>query len=127
MPNVVDKNQKSDTTILYKWQIGHLLSLRHYLLHGSKKSKDSTGKLIPIQDIISYEFPLLVLEHIQEAMLGYWNELKQDDGTKEWLRRLSRADIHSLQIQGSEFFEKGLVDIDIVEVIEGRNNLLNNS
>ena len=126
LPNVIDKNQKSDNTILYKWQIGHLVYLRHYLLHGSKNAKDKSGIIIPIQDIISFEFPMLVVEHIQKEMLAYWNELIQDDGTKEWISRLSRADIRPLQIQGSGYFEKGLVDIDIVEVLDGRNNILNN-
>ena len=109
-----DNLQKADTTLLYRWQIGHLVSLRHYLLHGSKNAK------VPIQDIINYELPGFIIEKAQPAMSDYWKQLRQDDGNQYWLERLARADIRPLQIQGSGLFEKGLVDPDIVDYLEGK-------
>ena len=54
-------------------------------------------------------------------MSDYWKLLKQDNGNQgSWLDRLAQADIQPLKIQGSVDFEHGLVDLDIVDYLEGR-------
>jgi hypothetical protein len=123
-PVVKDKRQKTDTTQLGKWQIGHLISLRHYLLHGSKKAKDRKGNPIPIDDIINYELPGFIVGRAQQKMPDYWKQLNQDDGSRGWLERLARADIRPLKLQGSNFYEEGLVDPDIVDYLEGNVSFL---
>jgi hypothetical protein len=124
LPVVGDNRQKTDTTQLGRWQIGHLVSLRHYLLHGSKKAKDEKGKPIPIDDIINYELPGFIVERAQQTMPDYWEQLKQDSGSQGWLEHLARADIRPLKLQGSNFFEEGLVDPDIVDCLEGNASFL---
>jgi hypothetical protein len=122
-PLVKDNKLKDDPTMIDRWQIGHLVSLRNFLLHGSKNAKDSKGRQLPIEDIINFEFPGFIIEKAQPAMRDYWKQLKQDDGSEDWLKRLAQADIRPLKIEGS-VFEKGLVDPDIVDGLEGRESLL---
>ncbi len=123
VPQVNDNKQGTDTTALDRWQIGHLVSLRNFLLHGSKNARDNKGRQIPIEDVISFEFPGFIVEKAQPAMMNYWRQLKQDNGSQYWLQRLARADIRPLKIEGS-VFEKGLVDPDIVDCLEGREPFL---
>ena len=126
VPQVNDKHQKTDPAQLGRWQIGHLVSLRHFLLHGSKNvvATDKASRPIPIEDIINFEFPGFIIEKAQPAMMNYWRQLKQDAGTQSWLQRLAQADIRPLKIEGSGVFEKGLVDPDIVDCLEGRKPFL---
>jgi hypothetical protein len=124
LPVVKDNRQKADTTKLDRWQIGHLVSLRHYLLHGAKKAKDKAGNPIPIEDILNYELPGLIVEKSRRAMSYYWEQLIQDNGSHGWLERLARADIRPLKLQGSSCFEDGLVDPDIVACLEGHAEFL---
>jgi len=125
LPVVEDNQLKKDDKKLGKWQIGHLISLRHYFLHGSKKEKDEKGKILPIPDIISYELPEFIIQNAEQAILDYWKCLKEDKGGEGgWVDRLARADIQPLKLQGSEY-EKGLVDPDIVDCLEEKANLLN--
>ncbi|MBC8262569.1 MAG: hypothetical protein H8E47_00395 [Anaerolineales bacterium] len=118
LPVVQRKNQRDDPTLLSKWQIGHLVSLRHYLLHGSKQVSHKGGP-VPIDDIISYELPEYVVTRVQETLPDYWRQLKEDDGSQRWVERLAQADIRPLKLQGSGFYEEGLVDPDIVDLLEG--------
>jgi hypothetical protein len=124
LPVVADNKQKADTTQLGRWQIGHLVALRHYLLHGSKKAKDEKGKPIPIDDIINYKLPGFIVGRAQQTMQDYWEQLKQDDRSQGWLERLARADIRPLKLQGSNLFGEGLVDPDIVSCLEGSVSFL---
>jgi len=124
LPVVNDNKQKVDATKLDKWQIGHLVSLRHYLLHGSKKAKDYKNNPVPIDDIVNYELPGFIVDKAQQTMPDYWKLLKQDDDSHGWLERLARADIWPLKLQGSGFFEEGLVDPDIVDCLEGNASFL---
>lgn len=123
LPAVQDANQRADSTLLSKWEIGHLVSLRHYLLHGSKQVS-YRGNQVPIDDIINYEFPDYVVTRVQEALPNYWQQLRQDDGNQRWIERLAQADIQPLKIQGSGLFEEGLVNPDIVDCLEGNISLL---
>jgi len=118
LPVVKDNRQKAETTLLGNWQIGHLVTLRHYLLHGSKNATDSRGNPLPIQDIVSYQLPELITAGAQAAMSAYWQQLRQDDGSAQWVSRLAGSDIRPLPIQGSAIFEEGLVDPDIVIWLE---------
>ncbi len=124
LPEVKDNKQKTDTTKLDKWQIGHLVSLRHYLLHGSKKAKDNRGNLIPIDDIVNYELPGFIIDQVQQAMPVYWEQLKQDNGSQGWLERLRRADIRPFKLQGTNFYEDGIVDPDIADCLVGNASFL---
>lgn len=119
LPVVNDNKQKADDTLVCRWQIGHLVSLRHYLLHGSKNARDKQGNPLPIDDIVNFELPGFIVENAQSAMSEYWRHLRQDDGSAHWVKRLARSDIRPLRLQGSEFFEEGLVDPDIVSWLEG--------
>jgi hypothetical protein len=119
LPQVKNDLLKYDTDKLDKWEIGHLISLRNYYLHGSKSAKNRKGKQIPISSIMSYEIPRVIAGRAQEALPKYWRQLKEDDGNQEWVERLARADIRPFQIQGSPF-EAGLIDRDIVDYLEGR-------
>ncbi len=118
IPSVTNKHQRKDVTLLDKWQIGHLVSLRHYLLHGSKNAKFE-GKTVPVEDILSHEFPGFALHRAVNALPKYWLQLCYDDGTQKWLDRLSNADVRPLKIQGSKLFQDGLIDPDIVECLNG--------
>jgi hypothetical protein len=108
---------QSDPRKLAKWQIGHLVSLRHFYLHGSKQSK------IPIYDVLSFELPGVMVELAEKAMPAYWKLLKKDDGSQKWVERLADADIHPLVISGDKQVEKGLIDPDIVAYLDGRVDL----
>ncbi|MFX1485460.1 MAG: hypothetical protein ACFFCP_19980 [Promethearchaeota archaeon] len=119
LPQVNDNRLKYDSDMLDRWQIGHLISLRNYYLHGSKSAKDRKGRLIPIADIMSYELPRVIVECAEKTMPEYWKQLKEDDGTQEWVARLASADIRPFKVQGSSVFEAGLVDPNIVDYLEG--------
>ena len=123
LPAVQDRSQRADSTLLSKWQIGHLVSLRHYLLHGSRQATYK-GKPIPIDDIINYELPEYIVTRAQKVLSVYWQQLRQDDGSRGWVKRLAQADIRPLSIQGSSLFDKGLVDPDIVDCLEGNASFL---
>jgi hypothetical protein len=118
LPAVHDQNQRADSTPLFKWQIGHLVSLRHYLLHGSKQVS-YMGSPVPIDDIINYELPEYIVTRAQETLPYYWQQLRQDDGSQKWVERLAQADIRPLKLQGSNLYEEGLVDPEIVDCLEG--------
>lgn len=123
LPAVQNQNQRADSTLLSKWQIGHLVSLRHYLLHGSKQVS-YMGSPVPIDDIINYELPEYVVTRAQETLPDYWQQLRQDDGSQSWVERLVQADIRPLKLQGSRLFDEGLVDPDIVDCLEGNASFL---
>lgn len=118
LPVVLDNKQKIDTTLLHRWQIGHLVSLRHFLLHGSKNARDKHGNPLPIQDIVDFHLPGFLYEQAKKALPAYWYQLRQDDGTDHWVKRLASSDIRPLPIKGSAKFEEGLVDPDIVMWLE---------
>lgn len=124
LPHVKDNQLKYETERLAgKWQIGHLIALRNYYLHGTKEAKDRKGNAIPIADMMDFEQPRTMAELAQEAMRVYWEQLKQDDGTTKWVERLAHADIQPLIIQGSGIFEQGMVDPDIVDYLESHVGL----
>ena len=123
LPAVRDNHQRMDSTKLSRWQIGHLVSLRHFLLHGSKQVS-YMGSPVPIDDIINYELPDFVVARVQETLPDYWQQLRQDDGNQSWLERLAQADIRPLKLQGSSLFEEGLVDPNIVDCLEGNASFL---
>lgn len=118
VPVIMDNKQKSDPTIMSRWEIGHLVSLRHFLLHGSKSARDKSGNPLPIQDIINFELPGFIIEVAQPAMSQYWKDLKQDDGTHFWVERMAESDIRPLPIQGSVDFKKCIIDLKIIEFLE---------
>ena len=124
LPAVQNQNQRADSTLLSKWQIGHLVSLRHYLLHGYKQIRSYMGSPVPIDDIINYELPEYVVTRAQQTLPDYWQQLKQDDGSDGWVQRLVQADIRPLKLQGSNLYEEGLVDLDIVDCLEGNASFL---
>ena len=99
-------------------QVSDLFFLRNYYLHGLKEHSDPT---ITIADIINAELPYAITQQAETAMRAYWNQLLQDDGSHGWIERLVNADIHPFVIQGSELFEAGLVDPDIVDYLEDFN------
>lgn len=117
-PTVNDKKQREDTNFLGKWQIGHLVSLRHYLLHGTKQVRYG-GQLIPTEDILSFQFPEFVIERSISNLPIYWKYLCHDEGNAVWVNRLASADVRPLIVQGSRLFESGLIDPDIVDCLEG--------
>jgi hypothetical protein len=123
VPTVMDNKQREDTTLLDKWQIGHLVSLRHYLLHGTKQVRYG-GKLISTEDIISFQFPEFVIERSIRNLPIYWKHLCHDDGSVGWIDRLASADVRPLIVQGSHLFKTGLIDPDIVECLEGAKTFL---
>jgi len=95
-----------------------LYYLRNYYLHGLK---NVTDRSVPIADIINAELPYAIIQQSENAVHIYWEHLKQDKGTHEWINRLAQADIRPFVIQGSELFEAGLVDPDIVDYLEDFN------
>lgn len=121
LPQVRDQNQRDDSTLLSEWQIGHLVSLRHYLLHGSKQVSYK-GSPVPIDDIINYKLPKFIVTRGQQTLPNYWKQLRQDDGNQKWLERLAQADILPLKIQGSGIYEEGLVAPDIIDWLEGNTS-----
>jgi len=123
LPTVQKQDQRADPTKLYKWKIGQLVSLRHYLLHGYKQVSYK-GSAVPIDDIINYELPEYVVTRAKKTLPDYWRQLKQDDGSRNWVKRLAQADIRPLKLQGSNLYEEGLVDPDIVDRLEGNVSFL---
>lgn len=123
LPTVQNQNQRADSTLLSKWKIGELVSLRHYLLHGYKQVS-YMGSMVPIDDIINYELPEYVVTRAKEALPDYWRQIKQDNGGQSWVERLAQADIRPLKLQGSNLYEEGLVDSDIVDRLEGNADFL---
>jgi len=123
LPTVQDTHQRADPTLFSKWQIGHLLSLRHYLLHGSKQVS-YRGSQVPIDDIIHFELADYIVAQVHKALPKFWQQLRQDDGNQRWIERLAQADIRPLKIQGSKLYEDGLIDPDIVDCLEGNASLL---
>ena len=95
-----------------------LYYLRNYYLHGPKNLKDST---VPIADLVNAELPYAITQQGEHAMRVYWQQLRQDDGTHGWIERLAAADIRPFAIQGSDIFDAGLVDPDIVDYLEDFN------
>ncbi len=126
VPKVDNNDQGSDPTIFADRTIGQLITLRHFLLHGSKQARDRSGKPTDIETILNYRLPESIISAALVSMPAYWRQLKADHGTTSpyWLERLAQADIRPLVIQGSGYFEAGLVDPDIVECLEGRGNVL---
>ena len=120
IPVVSDNKLKHETQTLEKdrWEIGHLIALRNYFLHGSKEAKDRRGTVIDVWDIMSFELPRVLIERAKCGMRRYWSLLKLDDGNQGWVQRLADADIRPLVIEGSGFFERGLVDHSIVDYLE---------
>jgi hypothetical protein len=96
-------------------QVSDLFFIRNYFLHGLKSHRDPT---VSIADLMNYELPRAIARYSEIAMRDYWQQLKQDDGTHDWVSRLAQADIHPFPIQGSNHFEAGLIDPDIIEYLE---------
>jgi hypothetical protein len=101
---------------LLNLEVGHLVSLRNYYLHGSK---NVSQKPVAIADIMNYKLPQAMAQRAEEVIPIYWKQLKQDDGNQKWVERLALADIRPFEIQGSGVFEAGLVDPDVVDYLEG--------
>jgi hypothetical protein len=116
---IKDRNQRRDKTLLDRWQIGHLVSLRHYLLHGSKHVI-LDGYTITTEDILSFQFPGFVIERSVKNLSHYWDQLRMDNGNAGWAKRLASADVRPLRIQGSKLSEDALIDPDIVECLNGQ-------
>jgi len=96
-------------------EIKDLFYLRNYHLHGNKNSKDSS---IRIADLINYELPKAISLEANKSLKHYWNQLKLDKGKDGWIDCLAKADIQPFIIQGSNIFEYGLVDDDIMIWLE---------
>lgn len=96
-------------------QVSDLFFIRLYFLHGLKSHHDPN---VSIADLMNYELPRAIAIYSETAIREYWQQLKQDDGTHQWVSRLAQADIHPFPIQGSNYFEVGLIDPDIVEYLE---------
>jgi hypothetical protein len=123
----VSRYCRTDATkvnVLLGLEVGHLIALRNYYLHGAKNAKDQSGRLIPIPDIMSYKLPEAIATRVQEVMPIYWEQMTQDDGSHGWVKRLAQADVQPLVIQGSGVFERGLVDKDIVDYLGGHRDIL---
>jgi hypothetical protein len=99
-------------------QVSELFFIRNYFLHGLKSHHDP---IVSIADLMNFELPRAIAIYCETAMREYWQQLKQDDGSRGWVSRLAQADIHPFPIQGSEVFEAGLVDPDIVDYLENPN------
>jgi hypothetical protein len=104
-------------------EIRELIFTRNYFLHGSKAWD---GLKVHMPDVLNYELPKAIADRAQEVMPIYWRQLRRDDGSEGWLRRLANADIRPFVIQGSGVFEEGLVDPDIVDYLEGRRDIWGN-
>jgi hypothetical protein len=105
-------------------EIGHLILLRHYFLHGSQTWDDAR---VYIPNTINYELPRAIAKRTKEVIPDYWKQLKQDDGTQGWIKRLADADIRPLKIEGSGDFEAGLIDPDILDYLEEHRDICGNA
>lgn len=93
-------------------RICDLIHLRNYYLHGLKNVRDSS---INIADIVNYEIPLAICQLAVTNIKKYWNQLRNDNGSLGWVDRLGQAEIQPFVIQGSNAFEQGLIDPDILD------------
>jgi hypothetical protein len=76
---------------------------------------------------MSYRLPQAIVKRAEEVIPEYWKQLKEDDGSQEWVERLARADIRPLEINGSGVFDAGLIDPDIVDYLEGCKNIFDDA
>ncbi len=101
-------------------QVSELYQIRNYFIHGVKEFDDAR---VSMPDVLNYEIPEAIKMQSEIGMRRYWEQLKQDDGSQEWVIRLSDADIRPLIIQGSGLFDAGLLDPDITQFLEGSGPL----
>jgi hypothetical protein len=96
-------------------QISDIFFIRNYFLHGLKSHHDQHSSM---EDMMNYELPKAIVPRANFCLKTYWKQLKEDDGNQEWLQRLADADIEPFIIQGSELFDAGLIDPNIVSYLE---------
>ncbi len=82
LTQVTNNQLKYDSKMVSQWQIGHLIALRNYYLHGSKSAKDRHGNPIPVEDIMSYRLPSAMIELAEKGIPVYWRDLREDDGNQ---------------------------------------------
>lgn len=86
-----------------------VIETRNYFLHGV-----ISGGINHIPNLLNFELPMAIINESRVAMQAYWHQLLHDDGNQGWLINLSQAAIHPFIIQGSDIFDQGLLDPDIV-------------
>jgi hypothetical protein len=94
--------------------IRELAHLRNYLTHGLKNQRDSLFDIEALQTSMNYELPRAIVQQAKVGMAEYWHQLADGPDHKEWVTRLAKADIHPFGIMGSQIYEKGLIDPDIM-------------
>jgi hypothetical protein len=93
--------------------VQQLYKLRHYYLHGLGPSIDK--KLPEKENPIDVALPRGMAWGIEDGLYKYWKNLADDHGSGGWLKRLAQAEIYPFKIDGSNGFEAGLIDPDIVD------------
>jgi len=93
-------------------RISNLIHLRNYYLHGLKNVRDTS---VNIADIVNYEIPLAICQLAVSNIKIYWEQLRNDNGSHGWVDRLGQAEIQPFVIQGSNAFEQGLIDPEILD------------
>lgn len=96
-------------------QVRDLFFIRNYFFHGLKSHRDP---YVSMANILNFRLPQAIAKQAEIGIKIYWGQLKKDDGSQGWVVRLAHADIGPVVIQGSELFDFGLIDPDIVYDLE---------
>ena len=95
-------------------QVREMYHLRNFLVHGLKEAAPDfdMGTLVTS---MNYELPAAIINQSKIGLVAYWDQLRGNNpNALDWVTRLSEAIIYPFGILGSETYEKGLVDPDIV-------------
>jgi hypothetical protein len=101
-------------------KVRELYHLRNYFTHGLKNQGDPRFDIGAVQTCMNYELPQAVIQQAKSGLAIYWKQLRNEDrsGSIEWVTRLAEADIYPFGIIGSDIYDKGLIDPDIIYWID---------
>ncbi len=96
--------------------VQELYHLRNYLVHGLKSIRSPNFSIGSLQTSMNYELPRAIIAQAGVGLKIYWRQLSNSDGkeNQDWINRLAEADIYPFCIKGSNLFEKGFIEPEIV-------------
>jgi hypothetical protein len=105
-------------------KVRELSHLRNYFMHGLKNQGDPSFDIGAVQTCMNYELPYAAIQQAKSGLAIYWKQLRNEDrcGSAEWVTRLAEADIYPFGIIGSDIYDKGLIDPDIIYWIISLDN-----
>jgi hypothetical protein len=101
-------------------KVKEIFHLRNYFIHGLKNLHNQDFDIVAIQTCMNFELPYAIIQQAKSGLATYWKQLKNEnrDLPTDWVTHLAEADIYPFGIIGSNLFDKGLIDHDIIYWIE---------